>query len=171
MRAAGAGASTTPRDWRAADAPRVDLNSVLERVQPPMDTGTPAANPTGSRSPTYLIAAGRSMRRDDGGMERFVDDDPGYLDWLARHPDGFVVNTGRTPTAAYLMLHRAGCGSTRLAGSACCIVEPPRETLAAVLDVQAYSKSARQASVDPGPGGTRLRVSSGRSAHGRPSAR
>jgi hypothetical protein len=46
-----------------------------------------------------------------GGVERFVDDDPGYLDWLARHPDGFVINTGRTPTAAYLMLHRAGCGS------------------------------------------------------------
>jgi hypothetical protein len=46
-----------------------------------------------------------------GGVERFVDDDPGYLDWLAGHPDGFVINTGRTPTAAYLMLHRAGCGT------------------------------------------------------------
>jgi hypothetical protein len=45
------------------------------------------------------------------GMDRFVDDDPGYLDWLARHPDGFVINTGRTPTAAYLMLHRARCGT------------------------------------------------------------
>jgi hypothetical protein len=46
-----------------------------------------------------------------GGMERFVDDDAGYRDWLARHPDGFVINTGRTPTAAYLMLHRTACGS------------------------------------------------------------
>jgi hypothetical protein len=45
------------------------------------------------------------------GMDRFVDDDPGYLHWLARHPDGFVINTGRTPSAAYLMLHRAGCGT------------------------------------------------------------
>jgi hypothetical protein len=45
------------------------------------------------------------------GMERFVDDDPGYLYWLAHHSDGFVINTGRTPTAAYLMLHRAGCGT------------------------------------------------------------
>ena len=45
------------------------------------------------------------------GMERFIDNDPGYLDWLARHPDGFVINTGRTPSAAYLMLHRAGCGT------------------------------------------------------------
>src|SRR5262249_1696284 len=44
-------------------------------------------------------------------MQRFVDDDRGYLDWLAHHPDGFVINTGRTPSAAYLMLHRAGCGT------------------------------------------------------------
>jgi hypothetical protein len=45
------------------------------------------------------------------GMQRFVDDDRGYLDWLDHHPDGFVINTGRTPSAAYLMLHRAGCGT------------------------------------------------------------
>lgn len=45
------------------------------------------------------------------GMERFVDDDRGYLDWLEHHPDGFVINTGRTPSAAYLMLHRASCGT------------------------------------------------------------
>jgi hypothetical protein len=43
------------------------------------------------------------------GMQRFVDDDRGYLDWLDHYPDGFVINTGRTPSAAYLMLHRAGC--------------------------------------------------------------
>lgn len=43
------------------------------------------------------------------GMQRFVDDDRGYLDWLDHHPDGFVINTGRTPSAAYLMLHRASC--------------------------------------------------------------
>jgi len=42
-------------------------------------------------------------------MEQFVDDDPGYLDWVARHPDGFVINTGRAPTVSYLMLHRAQC--------------------------------------------------------------
>lgn len=45
------------------------------------------------------------------GMQPFVDDDRGYLDWLDHHPDGFVINTGPTPSAAYLMLHRAGCGT------------------------------------------------------------
>jgi hypothetical protein len=46
-----------------------------------------------------------------GRVEHFVDDDAGYLDWLARHPDGFVINTGRTPSAAYVMLHRADCST------------------------------------------------------------
>lgn len=45
------------------------------------------------------------------GVQRFADDDRGYLDWLDQHSDGFVINTGRTPGAAYLMLHRAGCGT------------------------------------------------------------
>jgi hypothetical protein len=45
------------------------------------------------------------------GMQRFTDDDRGYLEWLDHHPDGFVINTGRNPSAAYLMLHRAGCGT------------------------------------------------------------
>jgi hypothetical protein len=44
-------------------------------------------------------------------MRRFVDQDAAYLDWLAEHPDGFVINTGRKPSAAYLMLHRANCGT------------------------------------------------------------
>ena len=48
-------------------------------------------------------------------MPHFVDDDAGYLGWLAEHPGGFVLNTTRTPSAAYLMLHRATCWTiTRL---------------------------------------------------------
>lgn len=44
-------------------------------------------------------------------MQHFVDDDAGYARWLADHPEGFVVNTYRTPSAGYLMLHRATCSS------------------------------------------------------------
>jgi hypothetical protein len=46
-------------------------------------------------------------------MRHFVDDDVAYLGWLADHPEGFVLNTGRNPSAAYLMLHRASCGTIR----------------------------------------------------------
>jgi hypothetical protein len=48
-------------------------------------------------------------QRDDGQMRHFVDDDAGYLDWLGRHPDGFVINTVRDPSSSYLMLHRSSC--------------------------------------------------------------
>jgi hypothetical protein len=39
----------------------------------------------------------------------FVDDDAGYRDWLAGNPDGFVLNATATPSASYLILHRASC--------------------------------------------------------------
>lgn len=43
------------------------------------------------------------------GVQRFIDDDDGYVHWLAAPPDGFVLNTQRTPRPVYLMLHRATC--------------------------------------------------------------
>lgn len=42
-------------------------------------------------------------------MIQFVDDDPGYPAWVAKNPDGWVLNSYRTPTASYLILHRASC--------------------------------------------------------------
>jgi hypothetical protein len=42
---------------------------------------------------------GRMMR----GMERFLDDDRGSLDWLAHHPDGFLINTGCTKCASVML--------------------------------------------------------------------
>lgn len=42
-------------------------------------------------------------------ISRFVDDDPGYIAWLAAHPSGYVLNTFPHLTASYLVLHRASC--------------------------------------------------------------
>lgn len=42
-------------------------------------------------------------------MQHFVDDDAGYQRWLTNQPDGFVVNTYRTPSTVYLVLHRSTC--------------------------------------------------------------
>ena len=39
----------------------------------------------------------------------FVDDDQGYLQWLASHPRELVVNTYRRPNPSYLFLHRSSC--------------------------------------------------------------
>jgi hypothetical protein len=43
------------------------------------------------------------------GMQRFADDDAGYLSWLSRNPDGYVVSANRNPSPGYLILHRATC--------------------------------------------------------------
>ena len=42
-------------------------------------------------------------------MEIFKNDDQSYRAWLNANPDGFVLNTERTPAARYLKLHRAVC--------------------------------------------------------------
>lgn len=39
----------------------------------------------------------------------FLDDDAGYLAWLAAHEDGFVLNTYAHVAAGYLVLHEASC--------------------------------------------------------------
>lgn len=46
-------------------------------------------------------------------MRHFVDDDAAYLQWVADHPGGFVINTGRHPTPTYLKLHRSSCRTIR----------------------------------------------------------
>lgn len=42
-------------------------------------------------------------------MRRFVNDDEGYVAWLASHANGYVLNTFPHVTSSYLVLHRAGC--------------------------------------------------------------
>lgn len=39
----------------------------------------------------------------------FNGDDAAYLSWLARNPDGYVLNARRNLTPDYMVLHRAGC--------------------------------------------------------------
>ncbi len=43
----------------------------------------------------------------------FSDDDPGYLAWLADHPDGYVINIARSRSVAAARVHRAGCRTIR----------------------------------------------------------
>lgn len=41
----------------------------------------------------------------------FDGDDAAYLDWLARNPDGYVVNVRRSLSPNYVVLHRSTCVS------------------------------------------------------------
>lgn len=42
-------------------------------------------------------------------MTVFSNDDAGYLDWCAAHPNGYIVNSGNPPNSTYLQMHRTGC--------------------------------------------------------------
>lgn len=46
---------------------------------------------------------------DDADLLIFKDDDEGFRRWLNEHASGFYINTDRTPSQNYLMLHRVGC--------------------------------------------------------------
>jgi hypothetical protein len=54
---------------------------------------------------------GTHLEDDDEAMLHFAHNDAGYLDWLTRHTDGFVINTYATPSPGYLKLHHATCSS------------------------------------------------------------
>ncbi len=42
-------------------------------------------------------------------ITEFVGDDAAYLDWLAGHPSGFVLNIRSWCDPSYMVLHRATC--------------------------------------------------------------
>ena len=44
-------------------------------------------------------------------MIEFIDDDEGYLVWIASNPDGLVLNVRRNSDSNYVVLHRAICRS------------------------------------------------------------
>lgn len=44
------------------------------------------------------------------GVQEFSGNDKIYQEWLAKHPQGFVVNTNQGINAAYMTLHKASCG-------------------------------------------------------------
>lgn len=39
----------------------------------------------------------------------FDNDDAAYLNWLATHPDGYVINRRRGESSGYMVLHRSEC--------------------------------------------------------------
>jgi hypothetical protein len=59
------------------------------------------------------LEAARMDGCDYRAVRRFVDDDKGYLAWLAEHPGGYVVNLLRLGSSGPLMLHRATCSTIR----------------------------------------------------------
>ncbi len=55
-------------------------------------------------------ADGRTQRGAEV-IEQFTDAESNYLEWLAAHPRGYVLNSERRPRPSNLVLHRASCKS------------------------------------------------------------
>lgn len=70
-----------------------------------LDDGTLSFVRSGHERPD---AQARSV---SAGLVFFDGDDAGYLDWVARNRNGYVVNVRRRLTSDYVVLHRATCGS------------------------------------------------------------
>lgn len=56
-----------------------------------------------------LIKGRMAGNEETAEVHQFIDDDAGYLQWIAAHPEGLVVNCNRNPTPSYLILHKATC--------------------------------------------------------------
>jgi len=86
-------------------------------------TYTPLYLRTDARAPAGTVADRTSLPRAAAPSDRegrlgaaieveiFRDDDAGYLEWLAAHPAGFVLNVERNPRPNYLVLHHATCST------------------------------------------------------------
>ncbi|NIR02228.1 MAG: hypothetical protein GTN78_18870 [Gemmatimonadales bacterium] len=84
----------------------LDFEVLLGRAPVP-EEGAETEPPEGD-----LQAREDSVDRFEGGsVQQFVDDEDGYLKWLAANPGGFVINSYRRPRANYLMLHQATCST------------------------------------------------------------
>lgn len=67
------------------------------------------AGDTADLMPAQVMAADTA----DAGVLVFDNDDAGYLEWLAEHPEGFVLNTRRSKAPDAMVLHRATCSTIR----------------------------------------------------------
>jgi hypothetical protein len=47
---------------------------------------------------------------EDWDVVIYRDDDDGFFSWQDQHPDGYFINTERSPNPNYLVLHIPGCG-------------------------------------------------------------
>jgi hypothetical protein len=65
------------------------------------------------RQPALEAPTTRAPGTPVTGTTVFIDDESGYIRWLAEHAGGFVVNAQRSPRSALPVLHRATCRTIR----------------------------------------------------------
>lgn len=130
----GVAASVRVGDWDAAEIYPRQVNRALvvsdeqrEALElfggeaEPGRVSVPQRAPATASAAMPPTAIERPSEDAGGGYVVFRADDEGYMDWLAGHPTGYVVNAERNPKPGYLKLHHASCryisGPSRSAGA------------------------------------------------------
>jgi len=90
------------------------LDGVWARFAQRQKTG-PSAQGLSRNLQTIRSCRGDQIRTGNEGAEgrvviQYIDNEEGYLNWVAQHPDGFLINCYRNETPDYLWLHRTTCG-------------------------------------------------------------
>lgn len=89
--------------YRKRDGNRVDVNQIHARTNNYSDL----FEKTG---PNIRLKEGATVLAPaDPNLVVFKDDDDGFFEWQASHPDGHFINTERKPNPNYLVLHLSGC--------------------------------------------------------------
>ena len=82
------------------------VDTVLDVLDAPIQVSS-ASEPPLPLPPAPI--SDTSKRDAMGTVQHFIDNDEGYLHWIATNRQGFVVDCYREPTPTYLILHRATC--------------------------------------------------------------
>ena len=107
------------RDWNPLDGRITELGLHLT-VDPAAGIAVKVGIAAGQEGDTAAVqpieelATQKMLRKNQISVEGrrslvFRDDDSGYLDWLAAHPDGHVINIPRNHSATAARVHRADC--------------------------------------------------------------
>lgn len=94
------------RELVAAGALRARVERAAERMQRRSTKGTRRTQYTPREKRKAALAVPDELRAH---VTAFVDDDAGYVDWCASHPDGWVLNVGLRPSQPTLVIHRVDC--------------------------------------------------------------
>lgn len=114
----GVAASVRVGDWDAAEIFPRQVNSALSVSEDQREAlrlfageidAPPAPAPRPQPASRHGTSSADRPAARDGDCSIFVGDDEGYLEWVAAHPGGYVVNAERNPRSTYLKLHHATC--------------------------------------------------------------
>ncbi|MCU1488631.1 MAG: hypothetical protein JWM85_36 [Acidimicrobiaceae bacterium] len=85
-------------------------------------------------------------------LTSFLDDDDGYLSWLAANPGGYVLNLHRRPRPDYLKLHRTSCSHLARVGVRQWTVDYAKVCSLSTAAIEAWARKNVGGGVDRCPG-------------------